>query len=207
MTQQHPNYPPLLLRPARLGPLLPYPIAWRQELTNRLQARGVEISRAFLALCNLNLVEYASIEDHNHILGALRESTNRQITALSQSLSLGLRECRLLNSLRSSVNVCGQLVSPGIWMVLLTFLDLTIGGRVAASASASTADAPTPPLLSSRRSHAAPSTIIFANEPISVGTASRQAGLRTQQRGPPTGGTHISVFAGAACWLSPREQA
>ena len=63
MPQPHPNYPPLLPRTALLGPLHPYPVAWRDELTNRLQARSIPISRAFLALCNLNLLEYASIVD------------------------------------------------------------------------------------------------------------------------------------------------
>jgi len=155
MPQTHPNYPPLLPRMALLGPLQPYPMSWRDELTNRLQARRIPISRAFLALCNLNLLEYAPIADRNHIQTAFRSSTDRQITALSQSLTLALRECRLPNTWPVSVSLCGQYDSLCIWMVLLTFIDLTISGRVAASAVASTAGAPTPPLAPTPRSSSA----------------------------------------------------
>ncbi|RPB19113.1 hypothetical protein L211DRAFT_843017 [Terfezia boudieri ATCC MYA-4762] len=117
MQRPHPNYPPLLPRAALLGPLRPYPIAWRNEITDRLQAgRGIPISRAFLALCNLNLLEYAPLEDRNHIQRSLQNSTDQQITALSQSLTLALREF------------------------------LTIGGRINSSLAASTVGAPTPPI-------------------------------------------------------------
>jgi len=155
MAQTHPSYPPLLPRAALLGPLHPYPMLWRDELTNRLRSRRIPISRAFLALCNLNLLEYAPIGDRNEIETALRDSTDRQITALSQSLTLALRECRLPDTHPVSVILSGQYDSLCIWMVLLTFIDLTIGGRVAASALASTAGAPTPPIVS-RRGRAPP---------------------------------------------------
>ncbi|KAF8451392.1 hypothetical protein BGX38DRAFT_1269400 [Terfezia claveryi] len=60
MQHQHPNHPPLIPREALVGHLRPYPIEWRNEITESLQpGRGVPISRAFLALCNLNLLEYA----------------------------------------------------------------------------------------------------------------------------------------------------
>ena len=92
MPHPHPNYPPILPRTALLGPLHPYPMAWRDELANRLQARGIQISRAFLALCNLNLIEYTSGVNCNYIQTAFHDSTDRQITTLSQSLNLPLRE-------------------------------------------------------------------------------------------------------------------
>ena len=113
MPQQHRNYPPLLPRTALLGPLHPYPITWREELANRLQARGIEISRAFLTLCNFSLLEYASIEDRNHTQRAFRDSTERQITTLSQSLSLALRECRLSNSQPVTETCVGSLSAQG----------------------------------------------------------------------------------------------
>jgi len=134
---------------ALLGLLHPYPMAWRDELTNRLQARGIQISRAFLALCNLNLLEYASIVDRNHIQTAFHDSTGSQITALSQSLNLALRECRL-RTRPVRVNTCGQYDSSCIWMIQLTFIALTIGGRIGTSAVASAAGAPTPPIVSGR---------------------------------------------------------
>ncbi|KAF8417676.1 hypothetical protein BGX38DRAFT_1264084 [Terfezia claveryi] len=117
MQHPHPNYPPILPRAALVGPLRPYPIAWRNEITDRLRAgRGITISRTFLALCNLNLLEYAPLEDRNHIRRSLQNSTDRQITALSQSLTLALREY------------------------------LTIGGRLNSSSAASTVGEPTPPI-------------------------------------------------------------
>ncbi|RPB17876.1 hypothetical protein L211DRAFT_854689, partial [Terfezia boudieri ATCC MYA-4762] len=117
MQRPHPNYPHLLPRAALFGPLRPYPISWRNEITYRLQAGcGISISRAFLALCNLNLLEYAPLEDRNHIRRALQNSTDREITVLSQSLTVALREY------------------------------LTIGGRTNSSAAASTVGAPTPPI-------------------------------------------------------------
>ncbi|KAF8417419.1 hypothetical protein BGX38DRAFT_707670 [Terfezia claveryi] len=117
MQRPHPNYPPLLPRAALVGPLRPYPISWRNEITERLQAGcGTPISRAFLELCNLNLLEYAPLDDRNHIRRSLQNSTDRQITALSQSLTVALREY------------------------------LTIGGRINSSAAASTVGAPTPPI-------------------------------------------------------------
>ncbi|KAF8441130.1 hypothetical protein BGX38DRAFT_1204939, partial [Terfezia claveryi] len=93
MQRLHPSYPPLLPRAALVGPLRPYPISWRNEITDRLQAgRGILISRAFLALCNLNLLEYAPLEDRNHIWRSLQNSTDRQITTLSQSFTVAVRE-------------------------------------------------------------------------------------------------------------------
>ncbi|RPB19111.1 hypothetical protein L211DRAFT_853514 [Terfezia boudieri ATCC MYA-4762] len=126
MQRQHPNYPPLLPRAALLGPMRPYPIEWRNEITERLQAgRGIPISRAFLALCNLNLLEYAPPEERNNIWRTLNNSTNRQITALSQSISLAIQEY------------------------------LSIGGRVSSRAAASAVEAPIPP-LGGRRGTAPP---------------------------------------------------
>ncbi|KAF8432636.1 hypothetical protein BGX38DRAFT_1225111, partial [Terfezia claveryi] len=117
MQRLHPSYPPLLPRAAVIGPLRPYPISWRNDITDRLQAgRGILISRVFLALCNLNLLEYAPLEDRNHIWRSLQNSTDRQITILSQSLTVAVQEY------------------------------LTISGEINASAAASTVGTPTSPI-------------------------------------------------------------
>jgi len=214
MPPTHPNYPPLLPRAALLSPLQPYPMSWRDQLSNRLQARRIPISRSLLALCNLNLLEYAPIADRNHIETAFRGSTDRQITALSQSLTLALRECRLPNTRPVTVILCGQYDSLCIWMLLLTFIDLTIGGRVAASPVASTADSPTLPLAPTPRPssatdrvrNAVPSnyccSMIVTKRSISIGTPSRQRDMRTQQPAPPTCSTHIPIVLGPTAWLS-----
>ena len=99
---EHPNYPRLVPQAALFGPLSPYPIAMRNAITARLQDdRVVEITRGFLAICNLNLLEYAPLSDLTYIQRELAHSSSRQVTALSQSIALGLRQCRQNSFLQS----------------------------------------------------------------------------------------------------------
>lgn len=92
---EHPNYPRLLPQEALVGPLCPYPVLWRNQITTRLQAdSAIEISRGLLAICNLNLLSYAPLQDRLYIQTALQNSSRRQITSLSESISLALRECK-----------------------------------------------------------------------------------------------------------------
>jgi len=49
--------------------------------------------------------------------------------------------------------------------------------------------------------------MIIAKRPISIGTASRQRVMRTQQPAPPTCGTHIPIFIRPTALLSPGDQA
>lgn len=122
---EHPNYPRLLPQAALLGPLSPYPIAMRNAITARLQAgRSVEITRGFLAICNLNLLQYASMSDLTYIQRELASSSSRQITSLSQSISLALRECRQNSFLQST----RELIWEYKWVALM-FIDQALGGR------------------------------------------------------------------------------
>ncbi|KAF8432168.1 hypothetical protein BGX38DRAFT_262227 [Terfezia claveryi] len=183
MQNPHPNYPPLLPRTALVGPLRPYPVAWRNEITARLRGRGIAISRAFLALCNLNLLDYAPLEDRNHIRTSLQNSTDRQITELSESLTLALREY------------------------------LTISGRQNSSSPASTVGTPTPPIGGRRSMSPPPAgndtTRSVSTSLTRSATAAqrRQRMLYSQPHDSHTSSTYIPFFARPRTLVTPPDKA
>ncbi|KAF8463879.1 hypothetical protein BDZ91DRAFT_824673 [Kalaharituber pfeilii] len=98
MASVHVNYPPLLSRSA-LQPgaphLAPLPEAVRVSITERLRAPGAgpcEVTRAFLALCNYNLLSHASAEEQAQVHAQLTTSSRRQLTLLASNILLALRE-------------------------------------------------------------------------------------------------------------------
>ncbi|KAF8464683.1 hypothetical protein BDZ91DRAFT_764022 [Kalaharituber pfeilii] len=75
--------------------LAPLPEAVRVSITERLRAPGAgpcEVTRAFLALCNYNLLSHASAEERAQVHAQLTTSSRRQLTLLASNLLLALRK-------------------------------------------------------------------------------------------------------------------
>ena len=90
----HPTYPRLLPRAALQHPPQPFPHMLLQELTQQLQRRRqCEITRAFLATVNLNLLFGASEEEQELVHTRLRGLSPRALTQLAQACTAALRQC------------------------------------------------------------------------------------------------------------------
>ncbi|KAF8424388.1 hypothetical protein EV426DRAFT_665981 [Tirmania nivea] len=93
-SRDHPNYPPLLPRAVLQQPLRPFPHVLRQELTQQLQRRPCEITRAFLATVNLNLLFGSPAEEQRLVHTRLRGLSPRALTQLAQACTAALRQWR-----------------------------------------------------------------------------------------------------------------
>ncbi|KAF8419036.1 hypothetical protein EV426DRAFT_617258 [Tirmania nivea] len=97
-TLTHPQYPPILARTVLSGPgvgLAPFPPELLEQLTSRLrtgQRRPTEVTRALLALCNLNFGRHAQDEAliHSELLGM----GARELQSLGRVCTLALAQCK-----------------------------------------------------------------------------------------------------------------
>jgi len=96
----HPHYPPLLPRGALLASGSTRLVAFQEEvrvhLTRQLNPDGYHrtgISRALLAVCNYNLIQYADEQDRQQVVDELMAMGGRQLKALGNAFTMAIREC------------------------------------------------------------------------------------------------------------------
>lgn len=90
------NYPPLLPPGAFGQPLSPLPYAVREQITHSLRTgrgAGTEVTRAFLAGINLNILAAAPPPDQDAVAAYLVNLSTRSLTSLAQSFTVALRQC------------------------------------------------------------------------------------------------------------------